>query len=106
MFILYKLDDNKNVVSCTADEAEEFLGSEKKIVKQETVGGYFISTVFLGVDHNFQSLSKEPPILFETMLHHKGEWMDFQRRYCTYKDALDGHNMIVEKLNKGSSIYD
>ena len=41
-----------------------------RIVKQESIGHYWISTVFLGLDHNHMRLFNPdlPPILFETMV--------------------------------------
>lgn len=47
-----------------------------------------VSTVFLGLDHNFSG--RGPPLLFETMIFggpHDGK----QRRYATYDEAEAGH---------------
>lgn len=43
---------------------------EQRIVMQETIGNYWVSTVFLGLDHRFGSSG--PPLLFETMIFHAG----------------------------------
>lgn len=54
-----------------------------------------ISTVFLGIDHNF--FAKDSPILFETMVfggHLDGE----QERYRTSQQARDGHKLMIEKV--------
>jgi hypothetical protein len=40
--------------------------NEKRIVRQEEVGPYFVSTVFLGLDHSWRD--SEPPHLFETIV--------------------------------------
>lgn len=37
-----------------------------RIVRQEDVGPYWVSTVFLGLDHSWND--NEPPRLFETMI--------------------------------------
>lgn len=42
--------------------------SGDRIVKQENVGDLMVSTVFLGLDHNF---GDGPPILWETMVFGK-----------------------------------
>jgi len=82
-----------------------------KIVKQETLpDGKFVSTVWLGLDYNFDGRSK--PIIFETMvfsgkketfklmgrdmtLNH-GDEVDIDR-YSTLKEALVGHDKMVFK---------
>jgi hypothetical protein len=38
----------------------------ERVVKQEDVGPFWVSTVFMGLDHDFSE--KGPPLLFETML--------------------------------------
>jgi hypothetical protein len=40
---------------------------DERIVAQEYIGEYWVSTVFLGLDHSFGS---GPPLLFETMIFH------------------------------------
>ncbi|MEJ6847522.1 hypothetical protein V3589_15040 [Sinorhizobium fredii] len=72
---------------------------------------FWVSTVFLGIDHNFWD--RGPPILFETMVFenkphlmeifgklreihskHDGEcW-----RYATWDDAEAGHNAVVKRI--------
>ncbi len=106
MVIYYKLDENNNVITGTPEEVEEFLSSPRKIVKQEDVGIYWVSTVFLCIDHRYSFSREESPIVFETMITTNGDWDDFQQRYCTSQEALAGHNEIVEKLKQGVSLYD
>lgn len=74
-------------------------------VAQTHVGPFWVSTVFLGIDHNF--FGKGPPILFETMIQ-GGEptiglggwdmegWQDYQKRYATWEEAEAGHARAVE----------
>ena len=64
-------------------------------VKQEQVGKYFISTMFLGLDHNFSEKGK--PILWETGIKTEKEGWDIAKRYSSYKEALKGHKSIVKK---------
>lgn len=40
-----------------------------RVVRQDVVGTVLISTVFLGLDHNFTG--QGPPLLFETMVFRK-----------------------------------
>lgn len=61
-----------------------------RVVIQERFGkDIFISTVFLGIDHNY--FVENDPILFETMAKRKGQWRDEQFRYKTWEEAYKGH---------------
>lgn len=63
-----------------------------RIVKQTTIKGVFISTVFLGLDHNYYSSG--PPLIFESMVF--GGKLDLEtRRYSTYEQAQEGHAVLV-----------
>jgi hypothetical protein len=53
-----------------------------------------VSTVFLGIDHNF---GPGPRIMFETMVF-GGPEDGYQQRYSTWDDAKMGHEAIVRKL--------
>ena len=57
------------------------------------VGPVRISTVFLGLNHNFFRL--EPPILFETLAF-GGPFDGYQNRYSTWEEAEAGHKEMVE----------
>lgn len=64
--------------------------------------GVEISTVFLPLDCNYLNILQGislPPILFETMVFWKNnpKLDQYQRRYCTYKEALNGHYEIVKR---------
>lgn len=54
-----------------------------------------VSTVFLGIDHSFMSAG--PPILFETMIF-GGEHDQYQERYCTRDEAIQGHLIALEMV--------
>jgi hypothetical protein len=56
-----------------------------------------VSTVFLGLDHSF---GFGPPLLFETMLFGKGQWVDeYCERYSTWQEAEDGHRRACISVN-------
>lgn len=62
----------------------------KRIVKHDEVGNILVSTVFLGLDHNY--FGKGPPLLFETMLLSKTTSTgNYQERYATWDEAEKGH---------------
>lgn len=95
----YYLDDDHNVVGCN-DMQESYEKSKKhKVVKQEHIGPYFLSTVFLWIDHSFSD--EGPPVLFETMLFMDGNFSDlFCRRYCTWDEALAGHEEKAKEIRE------
>lgn len=69
---------------------------KSKIVSQETIGHYFVSTVFLGLDHRYND---GPPLLFETMIFDDREKtkigtsgdIGYQERCSTWEQALEMH---------------
>lgn len=75
-----------------------WMQSADRRVLQEHVGAAFVSTVFLGMDHNFSRVG--PPLLFETMVFHAGhpDWDDHQERHATWDEAEAGHRRIVASL--------
>jgi len=100
----YTLNDKKEVVTCSLEEANEC----DRRVKQEDVGDLWVSTVFLMMDHAYPFPHNEDdadykPLIFETMIRNTAtdEWEDYQERYYTYNEALTGHNAVVEKLKQG-----
>lgn len=98
----YKLDENKNVIPCSLEKV--VMTKEKSIVKQEDILDKWVSTVFLFIDHNYgRDSDSSLPIVFETMIKNKksGEWMDYQERYCTWKEAEEGHQRAVEWVKNG-----
>jgi hypothetical protein len=58
----------------------------------DVIGKATISTVFLGLDHNF--FGRGDPVLFETMIFGGGLDQE-QRRYATYTEAERGHAEAV-----------
>ena len=74
---------------------------EDRRVRLTRVGPFEISTVFLGLDHNF--FGDGPPILFETMTFLRGEGLqdaegmnDEDGRACTWPEAERMHQRAVD----------
>lgn len=78
------------------DWAKHAEDRKNKVVKQQTTWlGYWVSTVWLGLDHSYSE--DAPPLIFETMVFrgsYSGLDMD---RYTTEKQAKDGHIKMVKK---------
>ena len=75
-----------------------FETADRTVLKTQVDTGEEVSTVFLGLDHNF--FFSGPPILFETLIfggiHNNKMW-----RYSTWEQAETGHNRIVEAIMGG-----
>lgn len=83
---------------------------EERIVKQTILGGYLISTVFLGLDHNFSRTFPLPegykPLVFETMIFkltdnkndENREPIDYMVRTSTRKKAWEAHRAGIREV--------
>ena len=71
-------------------------------VAQDYLGGERVSTVFLGIDHNWEETS---PVLYETMRFAEGE-TQLVARYSTWEQAELGHRLIVESLQQQLNSYE
>jgi len=78
--------------------------SGKPNVRYDEIGKFYISTVFLGINHNFSPSG--PPIIFETMIFVKDDldspqpFEDFQTRYATEDAAIKGHEEACDEVRK------
>lgn len=78
--------------------------NKERIVQQTTLSdGVFVSTVFLGIDHNF--FEKGPPILFETMVF-GGAFDQEMERYSTWEQAEVGHRQMLYRLGYTDGVDD
>jgi hypothetical protein len=81
--------------------AELFGQEDYKRVAETTVGSYWVSTVWLGINHNFMG---DPPLIFETMVFNTvdGSLADdkYMERYSTIQQAEQGHGHIVEMVRQ------
>lgn len=69
---------------------------QRRVAADELPGDIRVSTVFLGLNHNW---GEGPPLLWETMIF-GGEHDQYQDRYSTYDDAVAGHAKAV-RIAKG-----
>lgn len=78
--------------------AKFFEDRKKRVVQQDVIQRdgqeILVSTVFLGLDHNF--ISGGPPILYETMIFGLPSMEGYQERYVTKEAALIGHAKALE----------
>lgn len=96
MSLFYILDEQKNPVPADMEGMCSWRKDKDEPVRvgKTNVGPFFVSTVFLGIDHRFGT--DGPPILFETMIF-RGESMseEYQTRYATWNEAEAGHKVAV-----------
>ncbi len=94
----------------------KFEDMDYKIVRQDNIDRWFISTVWLGLNHSF--FRKQPPLIFETMIFLDKGYKEYesddplhlyQERYSTEEEAIKGHEealalcraqIVVEKKLK------
>jgi len=91
--------DGKTPVPATLEQWAQLFGdTSRRRVAHDTIGGVWISTVFLGLDHNHWG--KGPPILFETMIF---DGMDetYQTRCSTWDEAMTMHRRAAALARKG-----
>lgn len=89
----YILDENENVTAVSMEEWAEWLqeNREERIIKHTRLFGIWVSTVFLGLNHN---LFGDEPLIFETVIFGGASDM-YQDRYSTREQALKGHRKAV-----------
>lgn len=89
----YYILEGHMAVPCDMMAWARWLEKDRKarIVAQTDVAGVHVSTVFLGLDHQY---GDGPPLIFETMIfggkHDQDQW-----RYTTWKEAETGHSRAV-----------
>ncbi len=95
----YVLDNNNKPIPASITEAADWLeeGSDRRTVKRDEIGDILVSTVFLGLDHSWTPGGK--PVLWETMIF-GGEHDQYQERYTSHKDALEGHKKALTLITK------
>lgn len=78
---------------------------EDKIIRKTQIDDMVISTVFLGLDHNFSPKEEETePILFKTMIfggEHDGE----QWRFATHAEAVEFHEVFCASLSAARRFF-
>ncbi len=80
---------------------KDFENQELKRVAETTLfDGKWISTVWLGLDHQF---GDGAPLIFETMVFEKegGDELDMER-YSTEAEAIAGHERMIKKWSNPS----
>lgn len=97
----YYLDENKNPIRCDLKTWTIKFDNQNRVVKQEEVNDKYVSTMFLGLDHNYLE-DNDNPHIFETMIFQNNDWQDiYCERYSTYQEAEEGHEKAVQLVKQG-----
>ena len=79
---------------CLISWGKKLQDPDYQTVKQTTVGEWWVSTVWLGMDHSW---GDGPPLIFETMIFPSDESCDYyQDRYSTEAEAKKGHKKAIK----------
>lgn len=90
----YILDGHKPVIEKDLMKWAAWLeDADRSVGKTEISKDVSVSTVFLGLDHQF---GEGPPLIFETMVF-GGPLDQYEERYSTWEEAEAGHKRWVEK---------
>lgn len=90
----YYILKDKKPVPCDIESWSRWFGTSDRTVAKTWRGEVLVSTVFLGMNHNFVSGS---PLLFETMIF-GGEHDQYQERCSTWEEAEAMHLRACAKL--------
>jgi hypothetical protein len=97
---------NRMIAEVGMKEWAEWYQDAERTVAQTETELHLISTVFLGINHQFSF--RGPPLLFETMVFAKdgNESSAFDgecRRYSSWDDAEAGHKTVTRRVLKAEA---
>jgi hypothetical protein len=93
----YILENGKIRMADITEWAMWFENVDNRRIERTTSDDFDVSTVFLGIDHNFSE--EGPAILFETCILEGPEQIQGNiYRYATMGEAKTGHRAIVDAL--------
>jgi len=91
----------KKAVPCSMEQWVMPFESKNRHVGDTTIGGVRVSTVFLGIDHNWSP--DGPPLIFETMVF-RGPFDEEMQRYSTWEEAEHGHAKFVKAVTLSQTL--
>lgn len=90
------LDGHTPVPAASLREWGRWFETGNRVVAQDKIGDVKVSTVFLGLDHQW---GEGPPLLFETMIF-EGPHDGYQERYSTWDEAEAGHKVALSLVKE------
>jgi hypothetical protein len=95
---IYKLDGHRVVACADLLEWAQWFETAERHVAEDAVEGYRVSTVFLGLDHDWQGSG--PPVVFESMIFSPDGEAEAMDRYRTWEEAEAGHARMLQGLRE------
>lgn len=99
---LYILEGKTPIKCENMIEWSKYMSEHDRAVKFSKFENASVSTVFLGLDHQF---GDGEPLVFETMIF-GGEHDLYQDRYATWDEAVEGHKYACELVNANNEDND
>ena len=101
----YILDPSGRINRASLQEWAAFMETADRRVALTNVSGFDVSTVFLGLDHNFRN--DGPPVLWETMVFdQEGARSEWSCRRCAgdRDQALAQHEQVVQAVEQALGV--
>lgn len=86
-------DEEGNFLPANMERWGRFMGSMERVIGQDIVDDYTVSTVFLGF--HMPLVPGDRMLLWETMVFAENQAMPYCARYTNASDARDGHRRVV-----------
>jgi hypothetical protein len=94
----YFLNEDHTYRPCELMEWAKQFETIDRHVGEDDVDNHRISTVWLGLDHNYWG---GPPLVFETMVFKPNGEENYCVRYTTWDEAVGGHQKAVQWVKDG-----
>lgn len=91
--------EGKEPKEATLQEWGNWFNTADRHVDRTQINGKDVSTVFLGLDHNYGPGTT--PVLFETMIFGLDGHDEYCERYCTWEEAEAGHAKAIQWVKDG-----
>jgi len=85
--------DGRTPIPCQYWEWVHFFENENRLLAEDRIGPYLISTYFVGM--NERILPGRPPLIFESTLF-INDTSFCEAKYSTYEQAMAGHKSACE----------
>lgn len=96
--------DGHTLIPATLMEWAEWMETADRIVAKEVIGNKRVSTVFLGLNHNY---GEGPPLLFEAMIFPMDSYADEYCDHCsTWEEAEAMHEKACEIARAGEVVHE
>lgn len=99
----YFILKGKKAIPCNLLEwSTWFENAPDRSVGDTHINDYWISTVFLGLNHNcYSNQIQKKPHIFETMVFDKNDRDIYCDRYSTWEEAEAGHEKAIQWVKNG-----